>query len=70
MLPVLSSILRTPRPSSTVQYWNQLERMAIGVTSGSIIDIHSELLHKYEDKSAWELWCAVEALHEQNEAYG
>ena len=26
------------------------------------------LLHKYEDKSAWSPWCAIEALHEQKVA--
>ena len=42
--------------------------MAIGIIAGSIIDIHLELLHKYEDKSAWSLWVAIEALHEQKDA--
>ena len=42
--------------------------MAVGITAGSIVDTHLELLHQYEDKSAWELWCAIEALHVQKDA--
>jgi hypothetical protein len=59
---------KAPADAKELESWNQSERMAIGIISGSIIDIHLELLHKYEDKSAWALWGAIEALHEQKDA--
>ena len=40
----------------------------MGIITGSIVDVLLEFLHKYEDKSAWERWCAVEALPEQKDA--
>ena len=39
--------------------------MAVGIIAGSVIDLHLEHLHRYEDKNAWSLWCAIEAVHEQ-----
>ena len=48
--------------------WNRSERMAVGIIAGSVIDLHLELLHRYEDESTWKLWCAIEALHEQKDA--
>jgi len=57
-----------PTDAKELETWNQSERMATGIIAGSVIDMHLELLHKYEDKSAWALWCAIEALHEQKDA--
>ncbi len=54
--------------ANALESWNQLERMAFGIISGSVNHIHLELLHKFEDKIAWEPWCAIEALHEQKDA--
>ena len=42
--------------------------MALGITAGIGIDIHLELLHKFEEGSVWELWCAIESQHVQQDA--
>ena len=42
--------------------------MALGIIAGTVIDIHLELLHKFEETSVWELWCAIESQHAQQDA--
>ena len=62
--------LHDPAPPSDAKEhasWDQSERMAIGIIAGSVIDIHLELLHSFEDQGVWPLWCAIEALHEQKD---
>ena len=49
---------KPPTDVSELEKWLQSERMALGITAGTIIDIHLELLHKYEDRNVWDLWCA------------
>lgn len=41
--------------------------MALGII-GTIINIHLGLLHKFEDRSIWDLWCAIESPHVQQGA--
>ena len=57
-----------PTDASELERWHQSERMALGIIAGTIIDIHLELLHKYEDRSVWDLWCAIESQHVQQDA--
>jgi len=57
-----------PTDVKELEVWIRSERMVIGIIAGSVIRISLALLHKYEDKSAWSLWCAIEALHEQKDA--
>ena len=63
-----SSDLTPPANPKELEAWQRSERMAIGIIAGSVIDLHLEILHRFEDKSAWALWCAIEAVHEQKDA--
>ncbi len=49
--------------------WNQSERIAMGVIASTAIDLHLELLYKYEYGSVWELWKAIEARHAPRDAF-
>ena len=49
---------KPPTDASGLEKWLQSECVALGMTAGTIIDIHLELLHKYEDRNMWDLWCA------------
>jgi len=57
-----------PTNAKELVSWNQSEWMAVGIIAGLVMDLHLELLHRYEDKGAWPLWCTIEALHEQKDA--
>ena len=57
-----------PSDAKELATWDQSERVVVGIITGSVIDLHLELLHRYEDKIAWSLWCAIKAVHEQKDA--
>lgn len=58
-----------PSDPDDLKKWNQSEQIARGVIMITAVDLHLELVHKYEDGSAWELWKAIEACHVQQDAF-
>jgi len=47
---------------------DRAERVTIGVIMATASDLHLELIHKMSEHSVWNVWKAIEAQHQQQDA--